>query len=91
MLIEGIKQTMAASRHLPDGVAAMGLLGCWNWSSAGFPGDDLHHLLRHSKATRFVVAFDADVSSNPNVKPLRLDAALLAAQALSRAARRRRQ
>lgn len=67
MLVEGTKQTMAASRHLPDGVAAVGLLGCWNWSSEGFPGNDLHHLLRHSKATRFVVAFDADVSSNPNV------------------------
>lgn len=67
LLCEGTKQSIVAAEYAPQNTAAIGILGCSNWTTGGVPADDLVELVRSSKARRIVVAFDADVRTNVNV------------------------
>lgn len=66
LLTEGTKQSFCAAEYAPDGVAVVGLLGCSNWTTGGNPAAGINDLIR-SKARRIVVAFDADIRTNPHV------------------------
>lgn len=65
VLVEGTKQTLAAVAHAPFDVLVVGVAGCWGWSHDGRPVAELGQL--GLEGVPVVVAFDADVASNPKV------------------------
>ncbi len=66
LLVEGTKQTLTAVAHAPDGVLVVGMAGCWGWSADGMGTPELGRLGIAGRPV--VVAFDADLASNPNVR-----------------------
>ena len=64
LIVEGTKQALFAAAYAPENVIAVGIQGCWGWSSDGLAVSSLDGLC---KGRSVVVALDADVSSNPDV------------------------
>lgn len=64
LMVEGTKQTLAAVAAAPDGVAVVGVAGCWGWSRDGVAVPEVGVL---AAGRDVVVAFDADISANPDV------------------------
>ena len=65
LVVEGTKQTLAAVAHAGPKVLVVGISGCWNFSQDGIPDPELGHLGIEGRPV--VVAFDADIASNPTV------------------------
>ena len=64
LITEGTKQTLAAVCAADERTLVLGIQGCWGWMSEQSPIDDFNDLVRDKMV---VVAFDADVATNPNV------------------------
>ena len=64
LLVEGTKQAYAAAAHAPPGVLVVGIAGCYGWSHGGQLLLELTELVEDRKV---VVAFDADLKTNPDV------------------------
>ncbi|MGI8938881.1 MAG: phage/plasmid primase, P4 family [Iamia sp.] len=65
LIVEGTKQTLCAVAHAPADVLVVGVAGCWGWSRDRLPSPELD--LLGIEGTEVVVAFDADVATNPKV------------------------
>ena len=67
VIVEGTKQYLAAVTALGSGstYAAVGMQGCWGWSSDKAPSPDLVALPMQGREV--IVVMDADVRSNPDV------------------------
>ena len=67
IIVEGTKQYLAAVTALGSGstYAAVGMQGCWGWSSDRAPSPDLVALPMQGREV--IVLMDADVRDNPNV------------------------
>ncbi len=68
LFVEGTKQFLATASALEeDNPAAVpfGFPGCWGWSSKQEPCEDLLALVLQNRDV--LVAFDADMATNPNV------------------------
>lgn len=67
LIVEGTKQHLAAlsALGLDSATLVAGVEGCWGWSTGSAPSRDLNELA--AAAGKVVVAFDADITTNPNV------------------------
>lgn len=65
LVVEGTKQTIAASLYAPEDTLVFGIQGARNWSSEGLPLAVLCELVR--PGCEVVIAFDADWQTNPDV------------------------
>lgn len=63
LLVEGTKQSIAASHYAPPGVSVYGTPGCWMWSKGGVGVSDLSVFA----GKKVIVALDADAATNPKV------------------------
>jgi putative DNA primase/helicase len=65
VIVEGTKQYLAAVSAAPEGVAVVGIAGCWGWSRDGVATADLLSMV--PAAGEVVVVFDADMATNRTV------------------------
>ncbi|XBH23003.1 hypothetical protein V5R04_07270 [Jonesiaceae bacterium BS-20] len=65
LIVEGTKQTIAATLHAPEDLLVVGIQGCRNWSSEGVPVPELSTLLTGRE--QVTVCLDADWHTNLNV------------------------
>jgi P4 family phage/plasmid primase-like protien len=64
LIVEGTKGHLAAASWAGEGIEVIGINGCWGWSA----GNSTPHPAMARVADRsVVVAFDADVRTNPDV------------------------
>jgi hypothetical protein len=65
LVVEGTKQTIAASLYAPEDYLVFGIQGARNWSAEGVPLSVLCELV--PPGSEVVLGFDADWQSNPDV------------------------
>ena len=66
MIVEGTKQALAASFYAPPDCLVIGIQGCSGWSHDGAPLPEMSLAVLGASAS-VTIAFDGDVSVNPNV------------------------
>jgi hypothetical protein len=60
LIVEGVRQQLAALSHAPDGVSVYGLNGCWI-------SEKIRDRLSHFAGHHLAIALDSDMWSNPDV------------------------
>jgi|GEM_PF-1201213 len=67
LVVEGTKQTIAASLYAPDDVLVIGIQGARNWSKDGIALPVLNELVPMGDDVEVFLGFDADWQTNPDV------------------------
>lgn len=67
LIVEGTKQSLAATMYAPKGVLVVGITGCWGWKNSASDTGIVEGLDEIVDGRLTVVCFDADIKTNQKV------------------------
>jgi hypothetical protein len=67
LIVEGTKQSLAATGYAPKGVLVVGITGCWGWKTSTSDTGIVDGLDEIVDSRLTVVCFDADIKTNQKV------------------------